>query len=503
MLIYVNQFELIGNESFFIALKTVAGWLKTVTKTHFTIDMLRSGEEFPIGKAKVRTFAACELAPAIYSILLSHPDKKVRGRQWITEIGIIDRGGTTTLSVLLETSDISTLVRDIPDTTRPMLVDFLLKNATLNPKTTIGLSVREIKNDVDSFKALSFEIDRPERNYPLVLVSNCKKNNQPLVNPRELQKYLIGLAQVVWTKDEINSWELEQVLTRQYSAWDGAINIISPALKRGHCYNRLLLGDAITDSNKEENILHRILSYITHTTNGHNKKRHFSPTDVRAKRQKDSRIQLKNRFEELSSDSEYQNLAEEAFSQLEEQETVIDQLKEKHEIELEEQMLVAIKAEDELDKLKAKHQTLTFNFKKLKSATSKEGKPILVFGNENEKYEGEITELVIDVLEDYLDSLQHGTRKHNLISDVLSSNSFDGSRGSFIEELKQIFNNYNGMTASMKNSLRPLGLEVIEDGNHNYLRFIDDDRYKAVFAKTPSDRRVGSNIIRDVKSALL
>lgn len=504
MLIYVNQFEILGRDSFSVALRTIAGWLKTVTKLHFTSDMLLSGEEFTIEKTKVRTFAACELAPAIYSILLSHPDRTVRGRQWITEIGIKYEGDITTISVLLETSDISTLVKDIPSTTRPKLVSFLLKNASLNPKTTVGLRVQKIKNNLNNFKALSFEIERSERNYPLVFVSNCKKDNQPLVDPEKLQEQLVGLAQVVCSEEEIDSWELEETLTRQYSAWDGAINIIYPSFGRGYCHSRLMRRDTLTDvTQSNENLIHHILSYITHTTNGYNKKRHFSPTDVRAKRQKDSRIQLKKRFVEISNDSDYQALAEEAFSQLEEQENVIEQLKVKYEREINEQMLATIEAQDQLEKSKSDYQVLKLRFDDLQGNSSKQGSPILIFGNEKEKFKGEITDLVLDALNEYAKSLQTNSRKQQLLNDVLENNPLDGTRDRLLEELKQIFNNYNGMTSSMRSSLKVMGLEVVEDGNHNHLRFVDDNRYKVAFAKTPSDRRVGANIIRDIKSAII
>jgi hypothetical protein len=504
MLIYVNQFEILGCDSFTVALRTIAGWLKTVTKLHFTNDMLLSGEEFSIDKTKVRTFAACELTPAIYSILLSHPDRTVRGRQWITEIGIKYEGDITTVSVLLETSDISTLVKDIPSTTRPKLVSFLLKNANLNPKTTVGLHVQKIKNNLDDFKALSFEVERSERNYPLVFVSNCKKDNQPLVDPKRLQEQLVGLAQVVCSEEKIDSWELEGVLTRQYSAWDGAINIIYPSFGRNYCYSRLLRRDTLTNViQSNENLIQHVLSYITHTTNGYNKKRHFSPTDVRAKRQKDSRIQLKKRFLELGNDSEYQTLAEEAFSQLEEQENVIEQLKEKYDYELNEQMLATIEAQEQLEKSKSDYHVLKLRFEDLQDNSSKQGNPILIFGNEKEKFKGEITDLVLDALNEYAKSQQANSRKQQLLNDVLENNPMDGTRDRIIEELKQVFNNYNGMTSSMKSSLKAMGLEVVEDGNHNHLRFIDDNRYKVAFAKTPSDRRVGANIIRDIKAAII
>lgn len=504
MLIYVNQFELVGNDSFHVAMRTIAGWLKNVTRFHFTIDMLCGGEEFNFDKYKVRSFAARELAPEVYSILLSHPDKTVKGRQWITEIGVKCEDDTTLVSILLETSDISTLVKEIPNTTRPKLVKFILENASLNPKTTIGLYVQNIKNDIDSFKALGFEIDRLGRNYPLVFVSNCKNDNRPLVNPYELQEQLVGLAQVVCSEDEIDSWELEKILTRQYSAWDGAINIIYPSFGRDYCYSRLLRRDTLEDvifSN--ENLMHYVLSYITHITNGCNKKRHFSPTDVRAKRQKDSRVQLKKRFVELSNDSEYQILAEEAFLQLEEQENVIEQLKEKHEIEINEQMLETIKTQEQLDKSESDYQVLKIRFDDLQNISSKQGEAVLILGNEKEKFKGEIADLVLDALNSYADSFKPNSRKKQLIHDVLNSNQPDGTRDRYIEELKQVFNNYNGMNSGIKSSLKTMGLEVVEDGNHNHLRFIDDNRYKVAFAKTPSDRRVGANIIRDIKSALL
>lgn len=238
MLIYVNQFNLIGNDSSREAFNIIAGWLKIVTKKHFSIEDLVNGREFSINRSKVRTYSAVEFDPKMYSILLSHPDSIVKGRQWITEIGIKIEDETTTVSILLETSDISTLVKEIPSTTRPKLVSFLLKSELLE-NTTIGLQPRTLRNDELDFKALSYEIERKTRTYPIVLVSNCKLDKKALVNPFKLQEQLLGLAQVVYTENEVNSWELENVLTRQYSAWDGSINIIYP-LANGY-KSRLLL----------------------------------------------------------------------------------------------------------------------------------------------------------------------------------------------------------------------------------------------------------------------
>ncbi|MCG6480719.1 hypothetical protein, partial [Vibrio parahaemolyticus] len=78
MLIYVNQFQLVGKESSEIAFRTISGWLKGITKRHFTSSELKSGEEFTIERMKVRTYTAVDLQPYMYSVLFSHPDKSIK-----------------------------------------------------------------------------------------------------------------------------------------------------------------------------------------------------------------------------------------------------------------------------------------------------------------------------------------------------------------------------------------------------------------------------------------
>jgi hypothetical protein len=503
MLIYVNQFELIGSDSADIAFRTVAGWLKNVTKRHFTVEQLKSGDDFTIDRAKVRTYVAIDYSPFLYSILFSHPDRTVKGRQWITEIGIKVEDDKTIVSILLETSDISTLVKEVPSTTKPRLVNFLQSNATLNSET-VGLKVMNFKNHQDDFKAFSYEIHRENRNYPLVLVTNVKGTNQPLVNPEKLQEQLLGLAQVVYSKDEINSWEFEEALSRQYATWDGAVNIIYPSYGRDYCNNKLLINSVIKElMSSGTHVLQSILSFITHTTNGFNKKRHFSPTDVRAKRQKDLRTKLKARFNDLSDNNEYQQLAEDAFSQLEEQENVIEQLKERHQSDMEEQLISCIEIQDQLDKINIEINVLQMRFDELQKNTSKKGDAILVYGEEPEFYSGEFTDIAFDAIRSHLEDAAQNSRRQHVLTDILKYNEVDGTRASYLQLCKSLFNNYDGMTPKIRSELKTMNLEVIEIGTHNHIKFIGDDRYQVACAKTPSDKRVGSNIVRDIKAALL
>ncbi|QLR03167.1 hypothetical protein [Providencia rettgeri] len=503
MLIYVNQLELIGKNSSETAFKTISGWLKSVTKRHFTVDNLKSGEEFKVDQAMVRSYVAVDKQPFLYSILLTHPDHTVNGRYWDTEIGIRTSDDSTTISILLETRDMSTLVKEIPSSTKPRLVNFLQKNAQLHHDTP-GLKVFSFENSSVSFNALKHEIYRENRDYPLVIISNLNDSNKPLINPHKLQEQLLGLAQVIYSEEKINSRSMSSVLTPRYSAWDGAINIIYPCFGNDTCYNKLLSKAFINNENESGiNVMHLILSHITHITNGFNKKQHFSPRDVRAKRQKDQRVLLKERFDKLTKDNDFQDLAEQAFDQLEEQENIIEQLKEKHEKELYDALHKNIMLQDEFDDLTMRHNILDQRFKEQKQSNNKRGKLLLAHGDEKEHYRGEISDHILDILKTHLDSVKANTRKQHLLQDVIKNNKIDGLNKAYLEKCKAIFNNYDGITPRIKSELRKMGMEIIEDGNHNHLRFIDDTRYQVTFAKTPSDKRVGSNIPRDIKSMLL
>ncbi len=503
MLIYVNQFTLVDIQNEEVIFRTIAGWLKQVTKKHFTVDELRSSSNYPIDKARVRTFSALDYEPELYSVLLSHPDRENPGRQWITEIGIKKEKGRYTLSLLLEVSDVSTQVRRIPSTTRPGLIRFLIQNAKLS-SDTVGLRVKKFQNSINDFKSLSYEIERPDRNYPIVLVSNRPDDGKAYVNPNKLQEQLVGLAQVVYSHEEINSWDMEDCLTRRYSAWDGAINIIFPSFGRGFSRTRLLLSDMLETMREEDiNITHEILSIITHTTNGFKKRHHFSPTDVRAKRQKDLRMRLKSEFDEMAADGEFQSLADQAFQQLDEQDELFEKEREENRKTLDSLETQVIEQDDEISDLKSQLRVLQMRCDDFTKTKPTVGASLLVSGDELDKYEGEIRDVIIDSLSKQLEAAKEFSRRFDILTDVVMHNQPDGKLADFITELDLIFQNYDGITPKIQSSLKAMGLEIEEDKNHNKLKFVDDSRYKMTFSKSPSDkRRVGKNIVQQARQEL-
>ena len=216
MLIYVNNFRCIGTDSFNDVMKSICGWLKRSSRNYISIGDLLKNNSYGFNKSYVRTYLADKSEPKTYSIMYTHPDKDVKGRQWITEIGIVKYEDHTFVTILLQISDISTFVSSHPIATRPVLVSFLKDNCKLDEKT-IGISPIGIESN--EIHTLREEIFRQERNYPMVLISQC--DGKYLTNENKLQQQLIGLAQVFILKSSVNSWKMEEIIGRRFSCWGG------------------------------------------------------------------------------------------------------------------------------------------------------------------------------------------------------------------------------------------------------------------------------------------
>lgn len=366
MLIYVNSFSCIGDNSFFDVSRSVTGWIKKVSGLHLSIDEVFSRNDFKVGGSYVRTYTADKFDSKTYSIMYTHPDKNVSGRQWITEIGISKEEHATFISILLEISDVSTMVDSRPMATRPLLVSFLKRNCTFD-HDVVGQNIISIRNDYGDYQYLLHEIYRDDRSYPLVFLSS--KNGVFPTNALKLQEQLLGLAQVVSTEGDIDSWEMERLLGRRYSSWDGAINIIYPINTSGEAGTRLILPnqiEAVFSNGTPVN--NYILSIITHGTNGFKKKKHISPVLTRAKRLADDNKSFRESIRLAQNNSESEELLNEALKELDEMKVSHDEKElfyleqvELAENSLREELKRNVFLESEVDRLKFEKESLSSN----------------------------------------------------------------------------------------------------------------------------------------------
>ena len=500
MIIYVNQFTIIKESGLEPILKSVGGWLKQITKKHFTVEQLISGEEFGINKFMVRTYSATMITPKLYSILLSHPDISVNGREWITEISIKENENDFFVSILLETKDISTQVKEIPLSTRPKLITYLKKNTTFSTMSMCTKPAHLINNDV-SFNELKDFIFNSKRQYPIVLVHIHEKIK---IDIKYIQEQLIGLAQVIIVESDIHTYELEKYTTSRYCVWDGSINIIYPYWGKSFCHNTLILSKKLLELISDNKVYTEILSLITHITNRHNKKYHFSPTHVRAKRQKDYRLQLQEKFRNLNNNDEYKELAESAFKELEENDEIIKQLEDGYQNQINDLEYKYLELEDTNEELKNKIFSLNSRIDSLEKSTLNDNRSLLSYGIESEFYDNEVSDLILEVLEKELSTLETTTRRYCLIQDLLSENCILGKREEYLELCKKLLKNYKKITPGIRNGLKSIGLEVDETSKeHNKIKFLDDNRFKVTIAKTPSDSvSAGNNNVSYIKKEL-
>lgn len=288
MIVYANEFYLVGKNPTLPVLNAVSGWLSKKLKRKITINEIKTiGDLTGVGRTWVRVDRAQRDDYRLYAWTLKHPDKDVRGRQWVIELGVKETEDDTYFSCLVSTNEQSVRVDNKVSATSPNVISFLLDNVEKSQDVSfcsdsIGLSLKKVDNDNYAYKALREDIEHRLRKYPLVLVSPTNSQDY-LIDPDKLQKKLIGLAQVVKIDKDFNSYDMEDILGKEFSAWNGTINIVGTPHRDGKIYSTLIHSDELTENYKtqvkRENF---ILALVSHITNIPRKRNRIKPEGVRA-----------------------------------------------------------------------------------------------------------------------------------------------------------------------------------------------------------------------------
>ena len=100
---------------------------------------------------------------------------------------------------------------------------------------------------------------------------------------------------------------------------------------------------------------------------------------------------------------------------------------------------------------------------------------------------------MLSTLVAHLKHIAEGTRRYDVICDVINSNNYQELGEKRKAEIHRLIDGYKRVTPVIKSGLRDLGIEITEDGTHCKLKYNGEDRYMSVLAKTPSDVRAGAN----------
>lgn len=333
MLVYANHLSFQGAEAETAVFKAVGGWLKEQLGFGLHPDQLKRDGEYDGYRGAVRSwlhvYATDGDEPRLYAWVLRFADENVYGRQWIVEAGVKAFGQTLELSCVVKTDESSTLVAEPVTASQPRLIRYVINNIRQSTGASLsgavaGVDIKRVGESVDSYRALLAEIERPERAFPIVLVSPTR-DGEYLVAAQDLQERLIGLAQVVEVSRDSNSYDMADVLGQQRSAWGGAINVLQTPSRTGFVRARYFLADVIEGWGNAHDRYAQILAWVTSNTNMLHLRQHVRPEGV-------MQLALRRKMQTARAQSERMDAAElrqaleEASQQAVEQAKFFDEL---------------------------------------------------------------------------------------------------------------------------------------------------------------------------------
>ena len=119
--------------------------------------------------------------------------------------------------------------------------------------------------------------------------------------------------------------------------------------------------------------------------------------------------------------------------------------------------------------------------------------PVLMGGKERDLYDGEIKDIILSTLSNALKALPEGTRRADVLKDMIDANGYQRLGESKMEGLKGILKGSGKLSATDIAKLEELGFIMTKNSRHYKLVYYGDKRYQTVIGKTPSDRRAGIN----------
>jgi len=327
MLVYANHIEATGRGAKECVLKAIGGWLKEQLGYGLHPAKLVVGGEYKGNRngvsSWVKIVSATDQHQELYSWVLKNADDAVRGRQWITEIGLKLTSDACEISCIVNTEEASTLVSEPVQASRPRFIRYVVSNLQKNSSVRFGsqvpgLAIKHVGKNEESYRGLLYEIEEADRDYPIVLVSPTKEEKY-LVKADHLQQDLVGLAQVVEVDSGFDSYVMEKILGKRWSAWDGAVNILHMPNQDGYVRSKVFLSDEIELwGDTQHDRISQILAWVTHNTNIPRLRKRIRPEGVMSLALRQTLKEARERSEKLDESGlrdEVERLAQAAQEQ--------------------------------------------------------------------------------------------------------------------------------------------------------------------------------------------
>lgn len=138
----------------------------------------------------------------------------------------------------------------------------------------------------------------------------------------------------------------------------------------------------------------------------------------------------------------------------------------------------------------------------INSYKDRERKPVIFEGTEPDLYQGEQKDMILELIENRMSSLEPYMRQYAVFKSILDANPEVGTRKTIRRKLYEIlsgnFKGYHYLSREQKEELEELGFTFKITNTHARIIFHEDKRYSSTMAITASDVRAGQNTASDV-----
>jgi hypothetical protein len=421
--------------------------------SHFPIKIIAENEQFGVELAQ---YKQAEL------IGIKHIAIESSTTTWTTEIT-----GTKTLTKFLVNIRIycnsSILTTDKPYPKKPYIFKLITNQLGLGYDGVLQASDKPIMLKIDDFKHASDVINGTFKcNMPCIYTSITQHGGYK-INFNELAKLVSGMAHV-FIEPDINFSNMLTDVTHNRNACNGAIGIYFPRSTNHWIFTPDANID-YTEVNKDS-IYHKIREFLLLYPTRKTCSWEFLQKAITNQKIEALKKQGNNEIDQ------YIALASEEAKELKKK---IDRLTLEN-CQLNEQLF------------HNKQRNVNINLQN---------------GKEQDIYKGEIEDLIIDILEKELRCIEAGTRRHDIIEDLLKFNKKVGERERIEKRLKETLKTYSKMTPQIRKALETIGFSVEQAGKHYKMRFTNDERYSSPLAISGSDHRGGKNAASDAKKTFL
>ena len=117
--------------------------------------------------------------------------------------------------------------------------------------------------------------------------------------------------------------------------------------------------------------------------------------------------------------------------------------------------------------------------------------------------EGDIREIILEILEDYSRNVQKDTRRDHIVTDLLENNNYGHIPAKRREQIKVALKGYKSLDGSLRGLLESIGFVITDDGKHYKWTYFGDHWYSVTIAKTSSDNRAELNMTSLIDNLLL